>query len=219
MNLLAFDTSSEASSAALLHHEVVKVVDQVAPMQQAKQLLPLIKTLLESNSLILKDLDAIAYGCGPGSFTGIRIASCVAQALGFVAEKPIIQISSLAAMAEGAYLSHQWKNVLVAVDARMGQIYWAVYRISQGHMELEGEEHICDPHKITLPIEKDAVWYGIGDGWAKYENNLTSTLGFKPKDINSAYIPKAAALIELAKVKYEQQDFIAASEALPDYLR
>src|SRR5690348_12267838 len=129
MKLLALDTSSIACSVALLLDGDVHYLHKIAPMQQAKLILSMIEELLKTHSLKVNHLDAIAYGCGPGSFTGLRIACSVAQAFGLAADKPLIPISSLAALAQATYIEHQEKKVLAAIDARMDQIYWAAYEL------------------------------------------------------------------------------------------
>jgi tRNA threonylcarbamoyladenosine biosynthesis protein TsaB len=187
-------------------------------MQQAKLILPMIHTLLAEASLTFADLNAIAYGCGPGSFTGIRIANSVAQGIAFAAQKPVIQVSSLAILAQAAFIEHSCTNMLVAVDARMNQIYWAFYTTGQkGYVELIGEEHICAPDAANLPEKKD--WRGVGDGWDKYTDSLTERLGFKPESIYASQLPTAQALLQLANVKFEESQWVAADQAAPVYLR
>ena len=170
MKILAFDTSATVCSVAIQNGEQVRFLHKIAPMQQAKLILPMIQTLLAEFSLTFEDLDAIAYGCGPGSFTGIRIANSVAQGIAFAAQKPVIQVSSLAILAEAAYLEHSCRKMLVAVDARMNQIYWASYAVGQkGYVELIGEEHLCVPDVANLPEKND--WCGWS-GWDKYTDYL-----------------------------------------------
>ena len=115
MKILAFDTSTSACSIALLNHEQITSFHEIAPMQHTKIILPQIKQLLLNAKLELNQLDAIAYGCGPGSFTGIRIANSIAQALAFAQDKPLIQISSLAVLAQSAYATQGWENVWVCL--------------------------------------------------------------------------------------------------------
>ena len=143
MKMLAFDTSAGACSVALLNNESVEISHIVAPMQQAKLLLPHIQNLLNQAGLALKDLDAIAYGQGPGSFTGIRIAASVAQGLGYASGLPIVPVSSLAILAQTAFLEEKWDKCLVAVDARTEQVYWAHYVANNsGLMELKAKYRI-----------------------------------------------------------------------------
>src|SRR5437868_4084123 len=200
-NILAFDTSATVCSVAIQHNEQIHFSHKIAPMQQAKLILPMIQDLLAESSLSFADLDAIAYGSGPGSFTGIRIANSVAQGIAFAAQKPVIQVSSLAILAEAAFLQQSCQNMLVAVDARMNQIYWAHYQVGQkGYVELVGEEQLCIPADIHLPDNNNGC--GVGDGWEKYTDTLVTRLGFKPESIYATELPTALALLPLAQAKF-----------------
>lgn len=219
MKLLALETSGTACSVALQCGDQIKVLHQIAPMQQARLILEMIQQLYHEFSLNTDQLDAIAYGGGPGSFTGIRIANMVAQGLAFAAQKPIIRLSSLAALAQTVYLEQQCKNVLVAVDARMEQIYWAPYKMgSHGRMILTGQESLCAAHEVVLP-EDTWGWSAAGDGWEKYSPVIEQRLGFKPEPIYPALVPSAEALLPLARFEFEQGTWMTASEATPIYLR
>lgn len=208
--ILAFDTSSTACSVAIQKGKETKGLHKIAPMQQAKLILPMIQELLTDLSLSFSDLDAIAFGAGPGSFTGIRIASSVAQGIAFAAQKPVISVSSLAVLAQSAYLEHECSRMLVAVDARMDQVYFAEYEIGQsGIVELIGEEKLCYP--ADLVINKTDEWCGVGDGFAK--------LSIQPANIYSTVSHQALALLPLALKKFEKSQCVAAAAALPSYLR
>ncbi|MCE3239461.1 MAG: tsaB, partial [Gammaproteobacteria bacterium] len=149
MKILGFDTSSAACSVALLIDDKISVLHEIIPMQQAQSLLPMIEELLLSNKMRLDQLDAIAFGCGPGSFTGVRIAASVAQGLAYALQLPVIPISSLAALAQAVYQNLQWQKLLVAVDARMQEVYWGAYHINQeGIAVLIHQEAISTPEKI-----------------------------------------------------------------------
>lgn len=214
MNILALETSTSACSVALQHGSKVYSRHEIAPMQHARLVLPMIEALLDESSLTLGQLDAIAYGCGPGSFTGIRIASSVAQGLGFAANVPIIQISSLAAMAQTAYQLYQWRRLLVAVDARMGQVYWAQYHtVNDDYVMLEGEERLITPGQDLISLE-GADWYGVGDAWDKYAAQLV-----KPNTANTTLLPHAASVLTLAKIKFKEGQLITPKAAIPVYLR
>ena len=217
VNLLAFDTSYNACSIALSKNGKVKVLHEVLPRQQAQCLLPMIQALLLDASLTLNHLDAVAYACGPGSFTGIRIASSVAQGLGLALTKPIIQLSSLALLAQAAFLEKKWEKILVAVDARMQQIYWAKYVVKAGIVELLDTEQLTHANAISLPQGKD--WYGVGDGWEGYAENLIHTLSFTPYDIVSTQLPTADALMPLMLARLAKKEVITPKEAIPTYLR
>ena len=158
-------------------------------------------------------------GAVTGSFTGIRIAASVAQGLGYASKRPLIRLSSLAAMAQAALIAQLGEQFLVAVDARTEQIYWAIYAANaEGRVVLQGEERACRPQVVPLPTSTNGS--GIGDGWGKYEEQLKQRLGFVPLVLNASQLPTAEALLALAKVKFDQgEGLIAPSEAIPVYLR
>lgn len=225
MKILAFDTSSTTCFVGLLNTDhpagkIVQSLHKTLPMQQGKLILPLIKQLLEESHLTLNQLDAIAYSAGPGSFTGIRIANSVAQGIGFAVKLPIIQVSSLAVMAEAAYLEKKLDHCLVAVDARMEKIYWAMYqRGANNNVALVGREELCAPELIKLSEQINVTnWSGIGDGWQKYGAVLSKQLGGAPHTIVATQLPSAEALLMLAKVKFENKDWVTAECASPVYL-
>ena len=208
--ILAFDTSAASCSVAIQKGKETGYLHQHAPMQQAKLILPMIQGLLAEFSLTLDDLDAIAFGCGPGSFTGIRIASSVAQGLAFAAQKPVISISSLALLAQSAYLEHQCLKMHVAVDARMDQVYFASYEVHEdGLVKLRGNEQLCYPAEVSL-TETD-VWSGVGDGFDKFI--------VKPHFVYQTQAHLARAMLPLATKKFEESQWIEAADALPLYLR
>lgn len=217
MKILAFDTSSKACSVALQHGDQTKILHEMAVSQPARHILPMINTLLNDCALKLNQLDAIAYGCGPGSFTGIRIASSIAQGLGHVIQVPIISISSMAAIAQTAFLEHQWDKLLVAVNARENQLYWSTYAVKNDCVELIGQESVCTPEETNLLYHEagKSAWYGIGDAWEKYSAKL---IKHQPEAINSTIIPSAQAILKLAAIKLAKKDWIFAKQAVPSYI-
>lgn len=215
MNLLAIDTSSNACSVALLMGEKVKSIHEIAPMQQAQKILPMIESLLSENFITLNQLDALAFGCGPGSFTGVRIATSVMQGLGYATGLPLIPISSLAGLAQAAYEDLGWKELLVAIDARIQEIYWAAYRVNiKGFVELVGKEAVCKPENLPY-ASLDQSWYGVGNAWEVYRAQIR----FKPELIDTSRIPIARSILTLAKLKYENKESVDLKKALPTYLR
>lgn len=218
VNILAFDTSLSACSVALQYNGEMKSLHKIAPMQQTKCILPMITELLNCFSITIKNLDVIAYGCGPGSFTGIRIASSVAQGISFATGLPVIPISSLAALAQTAYSIEKQTQILVAVDARMEQIYWAQYHLSQaGVMELIGEEKVYNPEQIGVVLNGN--YYGVGDGFLHYRDVLASLIGSNLTGINTQLLPTAEAIIALSKSKWDKQQWVKTAQAIPVYLR
>lgn len=218
VKILAFDTSTIACTVGLLDGDRIKVLHELAPKQQTKLILPMINELLNHNHLSFNDLDAVAYGVGPGSFTGIRIASCVAQAIGYVTELPLIPISSMATLAQAAFLESGWKNLLVSVDAREGHIYWAHYSMNQAdQMTLIGKEEISLPEHLALSIADE--WYSVGDAWQHYHDILIDKFNNKPKQINALQLPTAQALLMLARTKFSRREWVSSGDVVPIYLR
>ena len=202
MNILAFDTSFSTCSVGLSHHGQVTAIDRFAPMQQSKLILPLIAELLQKYALSADSLDAIAYGCGPGSFTGMRIAHSVAQGIGFAIDKPIIPISSMAILAQSAWLQHGWKSIMVCLDARMGQIHWAMYQLGDNNLvELQGEEQTCAI--ADVPKQEKLGWFGVGDGWKTYHLQMIDATKISAESVDAACEPCAKAIIALAKEKID----------------
>jgi tRNA threonylcarbamoyladenosine biosynthesis protein TsaB len=214
MNILAIDTSSIACSVALLSEGEIKAIDRKCPLQQAHSILPMIDELLTQSKIELKQLDALAFGCGPGSFTGVRIATSVIQGLGFALHLPIIPISSLAALAQAAYQDLGWKKVLVGVDARIQEVYWGAYAANnEGIMTLVGHEAVLKPAELIFPEEND--WYGVGDAWDVYRNQIN----YDPLAIDYTRLPMASAILSQARIHYRLQEWVSAAHALPVYLR
>lgn len=215
MNILALDTSSSACSIALLVNNTVKSQHQDAPMQQAQLILPMIDDLLKSEKIELNQLDAIAFGCGPGSFTGIRIATSIAQGLAYAMQIPLIPISSLAALAQAAFVDLGWKNLFVAIDARIQEVYCAKYKAnSHGLVELIGQERVCSPSEIQCEVDSDE-WSGVGNAWQIYVDKMT----FHPQQTDFTQLPTAKAIIQLAIPRFEKQNWVNPRDALPVYLR
>lgn len=213
MKILAVETSSIFCSVGLLIDEHISTLDRKLPMEQAQHILPMIDELLILNKIDLKQLDALAFGCGPGSFTGIRIATSVIQGLGFALNLPIIPISSLAALAQSAYQDLGWKKLLVNIDARMHEVYWGAYTVENGFVSLVDKEIVIKPAELTFPNSSE--WYGVGDGWNVYRNQIK----YHPLAIDNNRFPSALGVLELAKLKYKQKEWVSAIEALPIYLR
>jgi len=215
MRILALDTSTIACSIALLEGDKVKVKHELSPIKHAKLLLGFLDEMIGSD---LASLDVLAWGCGPGSFTGLRIAASVIQALGFSYKIPVVNVSSLAAIAQTAYQEQGWKKLLVAVDARMNEVYWGAYQINdQGFAELSAGEGLCPP--IELPVQPEEEWYGVGSAWSIYQTELQQNLGKQIKLMDADCAPKALAVAQLGRLKYIQGQGKSSFDALPTYLR
>ena len=218
MNILALDTSTEACSAALLIGAEVREQFKLAPREHAQLILPMVDALLAEAGLSLSQLDAIAFGCGPGSFTGLRIAAGVAQGFAFGANLPVLPISTLAALAQGVYSDLSATRVLAALDARMSEVYWGVYQINNaGVMELYGAEQVCAPDKVVLPL--DGEWVGAGSGWKEYGTALRECCGTLVHTVMPERLPRARDIALLGVVALQRGLAVNAEQALPVYLR
>ena len=151
MKILALDTSTEACSAALLIDGEITSQYQLAPREHSRLILKIIDKLLSDAKVSVSSLDAIAFGRGPGSFMGLRIAAGVVQGIAFAHDIPVIPISTLKAIAQRAYEQTNIENVLVAIDARMDEVYWGAYSLVNQQWITDGEECVISPDKIQLP--------------------------------------------------------------------
>lgn len=215
--LLALDTSTEACSVALLDGESVDERFIIAPREHMQRLLPMVDELLAAHGLTLHQLDAIAFGRGPGSFTGLRICLGVAQGLAFGAELPLVPISSLAVLAQGAR-SASGEPILAAIDARMDEVYWSWFqRGSDGLVMPLGPEAVTAPELVAplANLTETAAPVGVGSGFT-YAVRL-GVQGFARTD--AAALPRAADLARLALPHWQQGLVVPAEEALPVYLR
>ena len=136
----------------------------------AKALLPMLDELMLEAGIKPLELDAIAFGRGPGAFTGVRIATAAAQAIALAASIDTVPVSTLAAIARRCYRDHGCERVAVAIDARMGEVYWGAYRNLQDEPELVGEELVCPPGSVPV---LDSSWTCAGTGWQSYADSLS----------------------------------------------
>ncbi|MFJ3450034.1 tRNA (adenosine(37)-N6)-threonylcarbamoyltransferase complex dimerization subunit type 1 TsaB [Pseudomonas sichuanensis] len=212
--LLALDTATEACSVALLHDGKVTSHYEVIPRLHAQKLLPMIKQLLADAGVALSAVDAIAFGRGPGAFTGVRIAIGVVQGLAFALQRPVLPISNLAALAQGALREHGVQQVAASIDARMDEVYWGCYRAEQGEMRLVGQEVVVAPERVSLPEGLAGEWFGAGTGWS-----LAERLAVQASASDAAALPNALDILTLATHAWARGEAVAAEQAQPVYLR
>lgn len=213
MNLLAIDTSTEYASVALNIKGELRSEEQGAQRSHARLILPMVERLLAEAGLSLGQLDAIVYGRGPGSFTGLRIACSVAKGLAYAQDLPLYPVSSLAAIANEAFHSSQLAHnaaVLAVLDARMSQLYWGCFH----QQDISVTEEVSAATDIKLAAENSIVLAGVG--YEPYLQNLTTELQAKIKSHLTIY-PKAQAMIRLALTGAIKP--VSAAEALPVYIR
>ena len=216
MKILALDTAANACSVALQAGDRVIERIETTPRKHAATLLPMAEECLAEAGLALGDLDAVAFGRGPGSFTGLRIAASVAQGIAFGAGLPVVPVSNLAAAAVAAHRKHGWRQVLVAFDARMHELYAAAYRLdAAGLPEAVREEALLPPDTLALPGH-EGVWPGAGSGFGAWPE-LGVSLGLAGCDPEVE--PLARDLLSIAVDAVAAGRTVTAAEALPVYLR
>jgi len=176
MKLLAIDTSGAACSAALRINDRVLHRFERAPRRHGELILSMADALLREADLRPAALDALAFGRGPGAFTGLRIAAAVTQGIALGAGLPVVGISTLAALAQGAARRHGAGRVLAAFDARMDEVYWGAYAADEaGLMRPLIDDQVCGPD--SAPVPPEGGWYGVGSGWGAYRAALACRAG------------------------------------------
>jgi len=212
MKILALDTATESCSVAVLNNDVVISDYVVSPRMHANLILPMISKLLAKANIKLKDLNYIAFGRGPGAFTGVRIAASVTQGLAFGINCKVVGISNLQALAQRAYQKYQAQQVLSCIDARMNEVYVGKFILnSNQEMQLQGVEQVMPPGQVTL---KDNNWCGAGSGFASYAEQLPNCAR-KLADL----LPHAEDILHLARFALKRGEEVSMFDALPVYLR
>ena len=217
--ILAIDTSTENCSVALIADSKTYFRSEVSPRGHTAKILPMVDEVLGEAGLTLHDLDALAFGRGPGSFTGVRIGIGIAQGLAFGADLPMIGISTLAAMAQATYRIHGHTKAACAIDARMSEVYWGQFnRQENGDWQVSGEECVIPPSEIVVQTEADdQVWALAGTGWEAYQEEM-SALELNGADSGVLY-PEALDIAFLAQYQWQKGNTVMAEEASPVYLR
>lgn len=211
MKLLAFDTSTESLSIAVSAGAGAPVLEYTGAggAQASAALIPAIEELLAQAGLELGGLDAIAFGRGPGSFTGLRTATAVAQGLGFGAGVPVLPIDTLLAVAEEAHALAGFARVVALLDARMGEVYSAAYERVGPAWIVRSLPALGRPEQVRVP-----------DGWALAGNALElHAASLPPQAPRVAALPTARALLRLAPAAFAAAPVHPAAEALPLYIR
>lgn len=213
MSILAFDTSTEYLSLALLKGGETFHYDCNAGQTHSQIILPQIQTLLDSANLQLSDLQGIAFGAGPGSFTGVRIAAGVAQGLGFGANLPVVSVCTLLALAEASGAD----KVIACLDARMGEVYHATYKKMDDTWQCVIEPGLYKPDAV--PAIQGSDWVGAGSGWQTYTAQLSAAYAGQLQATQPQLLPAATAILKLALPIFAKGEAKPASEAMPIYIR
>lgn len=217
MNLLAIETATESCSAALLAGERLLARSELAPRRHAELLLPMCEGLLAEAGLARHALDAIAVGCGPGAFTGVRLAVSAAQGIALALDIPVVPVSSLAALALQAPEDDE-AAILAVIDARMGEIYAGAFRRTQdGLVEPFAAETVGTAETLVLPAA--SAWNVIGSGWASYRDALSARLPAALRWADGERYPQAIDVARLALPQARAGRGVPADQVLPVYLR
>ncbi len=219
MNILAIETATESCSVALEAGGQVLHRYRHAPRQHAELLLPWVQELLLEAHIDFADIDVIAFSRGPGSFTSLRIGIGVVQGIAWATDCPVVPVSSLAAIAQIA-AAQGVKTALVALDARMGEVFTGLYRLDErGYMQLDGKEQVCAPDVVQCPADNDAHGdvYGVGVGFERYPELCPQRRQLA--GVKADIWPQAEAVLSLAKNWLVDNKPLPPEQAQPVYLR
>ena len=217
--ILAIDTATEACSVALWNNGEKHALFEICPREHTQRILPMVQQILAESGVSLNQLDALAFGRGPGSFTGVRIGIGIAQGLAMGADLPMIGVSTLATMAQGAFRQMGATQVLASIDARMGEVYWGQYqRQNDGVWLGENTEAVFTPERAQQNVMALAgEWASVGTGWGTYPDMAAAT----PITLVDGQItlPQAEDMLPLALVDFALGKMTAVENAQPTYLR
>lgn len=218
MKILAIETATEACSAALYIDGSIIHRYKLAPREHSRLILPMMDDLLNEAGISLTQLDTLAFGRGPGSFTGLRIAAGIIQGSALGADLPVVPVSTLAALAQDAIGRFSVDTIFVGIDARMGEIYWGLYGRNKNNLvALVGEEVVSKAIHVGCP--DDIRGAGVGSGWKEYSKELREHLGERVVAVDGDCFPKAGNVAILAVDGFEKGLAVAAETAIPVYLR
>jgi tRNA threonylcarbamoyladenosine biosynthesis protein TsaB len=221
MKILAIDTATEACSAALLCNDAVLTRELVAPQGHTRLILPMVSELLAEAGISITELDAIAFGRGPGSFTGVRIGIGAAQGLAFGAEVPLIGVSTLQMLAQGVYRRQQAERVVSAIDARMNEIYLGAFALQDGRMQPLLDEAVILPEQAAEFLSSLEIMgsVAVGTGFCSY-TELAAQLSLLSTDSElELNLPCAQDMLPQAVAAFNAGEYCDPSLATPVYLR
>jgi len=218
MKILALDTATEACSVVLGIGE--RSIGRYLELERghAEKLLPMVEELLAEGGISLSELDAIAFGRGPGGFTGVRLAASVAQGLAFGANLGVVPVSDLAAVAQRVVGLHPGaRRILVVNDARMREVYWARFA-ADGTLQPVGEEHVGPATGVSLPEPEGGRWVAAGRGLT-----VAPALAERCREAGASLyadlLPRADEILALARPLVTQGQILPPDQALPVYVR
>lgn len=222
MNILAIETATDNCSVAVAVGNDTRAENRCEPRAQSQLLLTMIDRLLVDAGLSKSQLDGIAYGRGPGSFTGLRVAVAATQAIALALDLPVAGVSTLAALAHQQFRLNGARICMATLDARMSEVYWGVYRTEEtGHSQLMGEEAVTAPDAVAWPVsfaERDACAFTLAGSGSEMLMHLTSTADQKVA-VEAGILPDALDTLALSLPVFDSGQAQPAEKALPVYLR
>lgn len=213
MKLLAFETATEACSVAVYSDGDVSERFELAPRRHAELSLPWAEQLLAEAGIAKSQLDAIAVGRGPGAFTGVRLAISIAQGIALALDRPVVPVSTLAALAMQA----NGERILAAIDARMGEIYFAAFERDGAGLLALNQEVVARPDVAVIP--DGGAWYGVGTGFAAVDGVLQRRFADRLAMVDAVALPHAADIARLAALAFARGELVAPERVEPAYLR
>lgn len=215
MAFLALDTSTEYLSLALYHEGQMFTLCKYVGQTHAETVIDTLRSFLQHHDLSIKNIQGIAFGKGPGAFTGLRIGCAIAQGLAFVDDIPLVGVSTLKALALQSLGTH----IISATDARMGEIYLAMYLIENGQWQTLLSPMLCSPHSPpALPLgEEDIRWSGIGNGFSIQQQILATH--YPLSQLQTEVFVEAREILLLALPQFAANQGVKAEFAEISYLR
>lgn len=220
MNLLAIETATDACSVVLLQNQTIFHRFAVAPRKHTEMVLPMVDEVCQQANIALTDLNYIAYGQGPGAFTGLRITAGVVQGLAFALQLQVIAVSTLAALAHQVFRLHGKQQLLVGIDARMGEIYWGGYQFNDGIISSVINEQVAAAEQLIIP-ENGMEWCGVGSGWLVARDALLQRCSsIQIQEVYADIYPDATdvAILAQQQLQYGYKQ-LSSCDVTPLYLR
>ncbi|MCE9678607.1 tRNA (adenosine(37)-N6)-threonylcarbamoyltransferase complex dimerization subunit type 1 TsaB [Shewanella sp. AS1] len=215
LTVLALDTCTESCSVALGHQGNIYALQADAPREHSQRLLPMVDQVLKQAEIGLDKVELIAYGRGPGSFTGIRICTSMTQGLALGQDLPVVGISTLQAMAQQAIERQGVTQVVAAIDARMGEVYWGEFINRDGLATLVGSERVCKPQEVSRELDYQQAVAACGTGFDAYPELISETMSL----VDEAKFPQASYMLALARYSYAAGLSTDVEGLEPVYLR
>lgn len=218
MKRLALDTATEACSVALEVDGQRLNKFRVAGREHSRYLPSMVQAIMAEAGLSMTQLDVLGCGIGPGSFAGVRIGVAYAKGLAAALDLPVAGVSSLAMLAQAAIRQTSTRHVLAAIDARMDQVYFGVYRAVNDLAQAVMPDRVCDPQQVSAADVTTAV--AVGSGWGRYDNVLRNALpAIQINSVDGAALPNALAALDLMALIDIGDPSLNAASLIPQYLR